>query len=111
MLDLKIKDVRMSVSKDGDDQIKISFKHGALVIDIVNEEVVSEFVDIEIVNAFMKELVSKEKVELRPLTPIIISYKGEPLAEIYQDGTKKLHPASSAKLGLKLLIHNMVKSL
>ena len=103
----------MSFLRDNAKEVDINLRSNSLVINLLDEAVVADYVDMDMLKLVVEEfeIFERDTAEHPPLFPIIIEYKGSPMAEVYPDGSKKFHPITTAHLGLKVLIHKLVKSL
>jgi len=103
----KVTDARLSVFKDTTKQVSMSLRNGKIIVDLVDESAVSDYVDLDLVKSIVEEIGFDKKIELTPLVPLVISYKGSPLIEIMPSGKKILHPATASHLGIKLFFHKL----
>ncbi|HIJ99030.1 TPA: hypothetical protein H1005_03735 [archaeon] len=109
---MRITSAKISLQKDSTEQIEFFFKRGKYIINILDDSTVSDFMDMNFVKSIFEEgLIMGGIKSMHFSKPVIISYKGKPLAEIYPDGRKKLHSLTSIHLGLRLLVHRIVKEL
>ncbi len=109
---INVTSAKILVEKDNLPQVNFSLRRNAFCVDILDDSVVSDFLDLNFIREVFEERSPAEgKRRLFFQKPMIITYKGRPLAELYPDGTKKLHPVAGVHLGLRLLVHRIVNQL
>ena len=106
---MQLKEFRMSLLKDNNKDIQINLEKGTIIINLLREDAVSDFVDIDLIRDTLKEVrqPSKDSHNLLIISPIQIRYQGDTLLEIFPDGTKRLHPSAAAHFGLKILLQKI----
>ena len=106
---MQLTEFRMSLLRDNNRDIQIDLEDGEVVINILREEAIYDFVDIDLIRDTLREIrtPSNKKHDLIIGCPVSIQYQGNKLLKIFPDGTKRLYPSAAAHLGLRILLQKI----